>query len=32
QGPGTAMEFAIKIVEVLVGKDKAERVRREMVC
>jgi len=26
QGPGTAMEFAIKLVEVLAGKNKAEEV------
>lgn len=31
QGPGTAMEFALKIVEVLQGKEKADRLKRELV-
>jgi len=32
QGPGTAMEFAIKLVEVLVGRAKAEAVAREALA
>jgi len=32
QGPGTAMEFAIKIIEVLGDKIKAEKVKREVLC
>ena len=32
QGPGTAMEFAIKLVEVLVGKNKAEEVTRSVLA
>jgi len=32
QGPGTAMEFAIKLVEVLVGKNKAEEVTRSTLA
>lgn len=32
QGPGTAIEFALKIVEVLAGRDKAEKLRRGLVC
>ncbi len=32
QGPGTAIEFALKIVEVLGGKEKSEKIRREIVC
>jgi len=31
QGPGTAMEFALKIAEVLVGKDVAYSVKRGLV-
>ena len=31
QGPGTAMEFALKLVEILRGKSVASRVRRELV-
>ena len=31
QGPGTAVEFALKIVEILAGVTKAERLRRELV-
>jgi 4-methyl-5(b-hydroxyethyl)-thiazole monophosphate biosynthesis len=31
QGPGTAMEFAIKLVEVLAGKGKAEGVTKEVL-
>jgi 4-methyl-5(b-hydroxyethyl)-thiazole monophosphate biosynthesis len=32
QGPGTAMEFAIKIVEKLLGLDKAQKLRQELVA
>ena len=32
QGPGTAMEFAIKLVEVLAGKHKAEEVTKEVLA
>jgi 4-methyl-5(b-hydroxyethyl)-thiazole monophosphate biosynthesis len=32
QGPGTAIEFALKLVEVLDNKVKSERIRREIVC
>lgn len=32
QGPGTAMEFAIKLVEVLAGKSKAEEVTRSTLA
>jgi 4-methyl-5(b-hydroxyethyl)-thiazole monophosphate biosynthesis len=32
QGPGTTVEFALKIVETLAGRDKANDVRREIVC
>ncbi|HDD72652.1 MAG TPA: DJ-1/PfpI family protein, partial [Candidatus Aenigmarchaeota archaeon] len=32
QGPGTAMEFALKIVEVLGGKEKSEKLKRDLVC
>ncbi|MCS7106072.1 MAG: DJ-1/PfpI family protein [Candidatus Aenigmarchaeota archaeon] len=31
QAPGTAIEFALKIVEVLVGKDKALQLKRDLV-
>ena len=31
QGPGTAIEFALKIVESLLGKDRAEMVRKQIV-
>jgi 4-methyl-5(b-hydroxyethyl)-thiazole monophosphate biosynthesis len=31
RGPGTALEFAIKLVEMLFGKDKAEEVSQPMV-
>jgi putative intracellular protease/amidase len=31
QGPGTAMEFAIKLVEVLAGKNKAEEVAKSVL-
>lgn len=29
QGPGTALEFALKLVEILAGKDKMEKVKEE---
>jgi 4-methyl-5(b-hydroxyethyl)-thiazole monophosphate biosynthesis len=32
QAPGTAMEFSLKIVEALAGADKADDVKRGMVC
>jgi 4-methyl-5(b-hydroxyethyl)-thiazole monophosphate biosynthesis len=32
QGPGTAVEFGLAITEHLVGKEKANEVRRRMVC
>lgn len=32
QGPGTAMEFAIKLVEVLASKGKAEEVMKEVLA
>jgi len=32
QGPGTAMEFTVKLVEVLAGKSKAEEVTREVLA
>jgi 4-methyl-5(b-hydroxyethyl)-thiazole monophosphate biosynthesis len=31
QGPGTAVDFALKIVELSVGKDKASKVRKDIV-
>ena len=31
QGPGTAIEFAIRIVEKLIGRDKANKLRKELV-
>ena len=31
QGPGTAMEFALKVVEMLVGRGEAMRLRNELV-
>ena len=31
QGPGTAMEFTLKLIEVLAGKSKAEEVSREVL-
>jgi 4-methyl-5(b-hydroxyethyl)-thiazole monophosphate biosynthesis len=31
QGPGTALEFAIKLVELLVGEQKAREVKRGLV-
>lgn len=32
QGPGTAMEFALKIVEKLLGLDKAQKLKQELVA
>lgn len=32
QGPGTAIEFALKIVELLADKTKAEKLRRGLLC
>jgi 4-methyl-5(b-hydroxyethyl)-thiazole monophosphate biosynthesis len=32
QGPGTAMEFALKIVETVAGKDKARALKEQLVC
>jgi 4-methyl-5(b-hydroxyethyl)-thiazole monophosphate biosynthesis len=32
RGPGTAMEFAIKLVEILVGKGKAEEVTKSVLA
>jgi len=32
QGPGTALEFAIKLVEILAGRTKAEAVAQETVA
>ena len=31
QGPGTAMPFAVKLIELLVGREKAEAVAKEML-
>ena len=31
RGPGTAMEFALKLVEILAGKEKAEELSKAMV-
>ena len=32
QGPGTAVDFVLKIVEVLLGKHNSERLKRELAC
>jgi 4-methyl-5(b-hydroxyethyl)-thiazole monophosphate biosynthesis len=32
QGPGTALDFSLKLVEALCGAEVAEKVRREMVA
>ena len=32
QGPGTAMEFSMKLVEVLAGKSKVEEVNKEVLA
>jgi len=32
QAPGTAMEFSLKIVEKLGGKEKSDKLKRDLVC
>ncbi|MBF0343594.1 MAG: DJ-1/PfpI family protein [Nitrospirae bacterium] len=32
QGPGTAIEFALTLVELFKGKDKAQTIRQAMLC
>lgn len=32
QAPGTAMEFSLRIVELLGGKEKANEIKRDLVC
>ena len=32
QGPGTALEFALKIVEILKGQLKAEQIRKDIIA
>lgn len=32
QGPGTAIEFALKLVEALKGRGVSEKLRRDLVC
>ncbi len=32
QGPGTAIEFALAIVGYLIGKTKAERIKRDLIA
>uniref|UniRef100_A0A5S6QDK3 D-lactate dehydratase n=1 Tax=Trichuris muris TaxID=70415 RepID=A0A5S6QDK3_TRIMR len=32
QGPGTAFEFALKLVEIMMGKEKANEVAKPMLC
>jgi putative intracellular protease/amidase len=32
QGPGTALEFALTLVELLVGKEKAQEVKNQLVA
>ena len=32
QGPGTAIEFALKIVEVLAGRGVSEKIKSDLVC
>ena len=32
QAPGTAIDFALKIVEVMGGKDKVNKIKRDLVC
>jgi len=32
QGPGTSIEFALKLVEILAGKSVAENVKKGLVC
>jgi 4-methyl-5(b-hydroxyethyl)-thiazole monophosphate biosynthesis len=31
QGPGTAMEFSLRLVEALAGREKAEEIRHQLV-
>ena len=31
QGPGTAIEFSLKLIEILVGKDKAKAIKKDLV-
>ncbi|MGV3346882.1 DJ-1 family protein, partial [Enterobacteriaceae bacterium LUAb1] len=31
QGPGTAMDFALKLIELLAGKEKAKAVAAQLV-
>jgi protein deglycase len=31
RGPGTAIEFALKLVEILFGKEKADAIAKPMV-
>lgn len=31
QGPGTAIEFALKIVEILLGPEKSDEIKRQLV-
>ncbi|KFD51836.1 DJ-1 family protein [Trichuris suis] len=32
QGPGTAFEFALKLIEILVSKEKADEVTKPLLC
>ena len=32
QGPGTALEFALKLVELLAGREKMEAVRKDILA
>ncbi|CDW56654.1 protein DJ 1 [Trichuris trichiura] len=32
QGPGTAFEFALKLVEILVSKEKADEITKPLLC
>ncbi len=32
QAPGTAMEFSLKIVEKLGGRERADKLKRDLVC
>ena len=32
QGPGTAIDFALKIVEVLAGSGVSDKIKRDLVC
>ena len=32
QGPGTALEFSLKLVEVLFGKEKANEIAKLMIA